>query len=72
MAGTFSLALLSSNWKHISYIKPEELIIMTDGGSEEKNSTIATMSKINKSIISGLIVKVPLNCKLYTDKLVYL
>jgi hypothetical protein len=45
---------------------------MTDGGSEEKNSTIATMSKINKSIILSLLVKVPLNCKLYTDKLVYL
>lgn len=48
---------------------------MTDGVSEEqgkKNSTIATMAKIIKSTISGLLVKVPLNSKLHTDKLVYL
>lgn len=54
---------------------------MTDGVSEEqggkkqnktKHSTIATMAKIIKPTISGLLVKVPLNSKLHTDKLVYL
>lgn len=41
-------------------------------GKKIKHSTIATMAKIIKPTISGLLVKVPLNSKLHTDKLVYL
>lgn len=66
------LAVWSSNWKHMFYKSNQKLITLTDGVSEEQqqeenNSSTATMAKIIKSIISVLLVKVPLNSKLHTN-----